>query len=319
MASSDDSDEDALNLKRHPAKQKFKRHPRPHPYKIEPIALKKRKDDRLPVKGRELIAEKFPGSVMLCAKTFSGKTTVEKHIIDHTTDERTAIIIFCSTVNTDAAWIAIVKDLRSRGYTVEAYDSIYEEVNGRKSCILPRVMKAIRERAKARRKRKRGGDNEGQPISRFFVSSRRRIEDPNDIKPVKPPTTWVPPAEVIFDDLPINELRSRAVETFMKQNRHDEARVMMSIHSIVHTMPSAMNQFSMVLVWDGFSRDYIDTLHDRVRTTLTKDQFWVLYQEVTSQKYSFLNINMREKDVFRHNFDEPPIPVEQIFSENDDA
>lgn len=310
MSSSSDSDDDKLNIYGKTVRQKMHKHPRPHPFKIDPIKFKKPKNWQLPVKGKEIIEERYPGSLMLCAKTFSGKTTVENHIINHTTDERTKIIIFCSTINTDPSWLHIKKDLRRRGYQIQEYDSIFDDTG---KSILPKVMEKVREEAKQRRGKKRGGDNEGMPLSRFFVSSRRRIESQDDIKEKPAPKDWVPDTLVMFDDLPIRELRHKSIEGFLKQNRHDEARVMISLHSLVHIGPSAMNQFSGILVWDGFSKDYIDLLHDRIRTSLTKEEFWNLYCAVCAEPHDFLYIGLREKDSFRHNFDLPKLDVKYAF------
>lgn len=100
----------------------------------------------------------------------------------------------------------------------------------------------------------------------------------------------------------------------MKSNRHDQARVIMSTHSLKQVKPSAMAQFSRILVWDGLSREYVDELHNRVRSTLTKDQFWLLYTEVTSEPYAFLNVNMRKRDSYKRNFDPQDIDVHSIFN-----
>lgn len=290
----------------------------PHPFDIQPIKTKDDPDAAKPIKGKELIPDLYPGSVALVAKTKSGKTTVIKHLLDHTIDERTSVYIFCSTVDIDEGWIAIVKDLRARRIGVMTWTSMFAGRGLKKVNYLLNLYEMFkREDEVAKRQGKQlKGLHELQTAPSFFGSAATNpVADPENVglKEAKEYPDQVPKRVVILDDLAIEELHDASVDTSLKKTRHYKARVFISSQHIMHITKTAFAQLSLVCLWKGFSADYIKRLVDgRLTTSLEFKQFYLLYKEVTKEPYTFLTIYQQE-DQLRRKFDLPPIPTQEIF------
>lgn len=269
-------------------------------FEIKPIKFKN--DNELPLRGSELISEPY-ANVFLCAKTNSGKTTVIHHLLKNTIDKRCEIFLFCATCNIDKAWQAICDSLEKRHVTVHKFISIYEG----KENVLTTLLEQLRQRDEAAL----------LPPERS-VRNQLILTD-NDIQeaettPERKPTDRVPERLIIFDDLSIKELRDKSICTLLKANRHYHARCIISSQHVIHLAPDAFSQLYSVHVWPGFSKRYIDLLHDRLSTHLEPDQLYMLYKMLTEKPYNFMSIYLRTGEV-RHNFNLPAINIQEIFSD----
>lgn len=292
-----------------------------HPFDIRPIPVKKDPDEKKPIKGADIIPELYPGSVACVAKTKSGKTTVINHILEHTIDERTDVHIFCSTANVDEGWKTIIKNLRARGIAVHVYPATMvghgtKRINFLK--ILYDNFEAEDKRADANKKVKKGLHELSKHNT--FLAVHNPVADPENvgIREEKVYHDRVPKRQVILDDLSIPELHDESVDTALKKTRHYKCRVICSTQHIMHMSKTAFGQLTMVLLWRGFSQDYIKSLIDgRLITSLEFKKFYLLYKSLTKPDYSFISVYQTEGEI-RHKFSKPPIPIEAIFEDDPD-
>lgn len=287
-----------------------------HPYKIEPIKMKEDPDAKKPIKGAEIIDERYPGSFGLIAKTKSGKTTVINHILHHTIDKRTTVFIFCSTVTIDEGWIAIVKWLRSEGIGVYTFEKMIEFDGRHKKNHLAALYDKFKEEDDNKRKKKKYKKGLHEIATKpTFLATPNLIQDPElvGVQPEPEYPDWAPERLVIMDDLDYEELKDPAVGNALKKTRHYHARVIISSQHIMHLSKSAFAQLSVILVWAGFSADYMQSLVEgRMTTDFGWKQFYLIYKKVTEEKHAFVAIYQNENEI-RRNFDMPPIPMKYIF------
>lgn len=295
----------------------------PHPYDIVPIKKKKDDEEDKPIRGAELISEMYPGSVALVAKTKSGKTTIINHILEHCVDDRTRVYIFCSTVEVDPSWIQIVKDLRSRKVGVFTWP---EMISGKRPNHVNHLdqlyqrFKMEDDYEKAQKKQKKGLHEISRAPS--FFGGPNPVADPENMgvkekeEKDKERPDRVPKRYVILDDLSIPELHDSSVDTALKKTRHYKARVIISSQHIMHISKTAFGQLTAVLLWRGFSMDYIKSLVDgRLTVPLDYKRFYALYKEMTKEDFAFISVYQSDEQI-RFKFDMPPIPLEAIFKED---
>lgn len=312
----DAAEKSLMRGKRHAHRAKL------HPYEIRPIKFKRNAIEDKPVLGKELIPKLYPGNVALLAKTFSGKTTVENHLMEHCVDERTAVYIICATVHLDPSWKKIIKDLRARGVGVTTFTSLVNPVTG------VNVLRSLfaefdakeKEEEKQQKQRKSIYEVVNQPK---FLAAPNYIADPDLVGPSESkrledypdvaPKRWI-----FLDDLSCRELRAKTVDDTVKKARHFKCRICVSTQHIIHLEPSAVTQLSLVCMWKGFSPNYMAKLHDRLamQSVIGFKEFWTLYSMVTKPDHSFLTYYVRENE-FRVGFSDTPIPLEQIFPNPD--
>lgn len=275
---------------------------------IKPRKLRGKGNKELPVKGSVLIPELY-STTFLAGKTYSGKTVVIDHLMKHTIDPRTTVIIFCSTVNIDKQWISIQKALKKRGIPCVTFTSLMDDETG--CSMLDSLLKTIDEK-KAKRKSKEEDDNEKivtpAPVTTMcqFPKTIQEEEkkDKEIVLPKRKPKNRVPEHLLIFDDLSRDELRSDSILNLIKKNRHYDARVFISTQFVRGITPSTYTQLWYLYLFPGFSIEDVKLVYERIQTTLKFPEFLELYQQITKKPHQFLNIDVRT-GVMRHNFGKP--------------
>lgn len=341
-----------LSLKR--KRESARKGKRFHPYVIKPIKVKEDPDEKKPVLGRELIPELYPGnvivglavlwknrdercatltlqrllahagSVALLAKTRSGKTTVENHLMEHCVDERVSVFIICSTVDIDSAWVKIVKDLRRRGVGVTTYSGMFHPVTG--ANVLDGIFAQFEIKKKQEDKEKKSRKSLHEVVQApKFLAAPNPISDPDMVAPSESKKeddydTSAPKRWIFLDDLSSQELRAKCLDNNLKKCRHYKARMCVSTQHIIHLSPSAMTQLSVVCMWKGFSPTYMEKLHDRlgIQSVMDFKQFWLLYSMSTKEEHSFLTYYIKDEK-FRAGFALPELPIEAVFVPPDQA
>lgn len=258
--------------------------------KVKPIKVG---GNALPVKGKELISGLY-SNLFMAARTAGGKTTVMAHLLKHCIDERTTVVIFCSTVDVDPTWKTIVDRLKRKKIKVITYDNM--ELDGQN--VVETVLETIILERKETEEEKDEAPKLPMPPVCLFESAK----GPEEKKPrQKVYHDSVPQYWFIFDDLNRQQLRSPTIVNLLKKSRHYRARTTVISQSLIHLAPDAFGQLTDLYIWAGFSKDYLRKVHDRIDTHLEFEDFWKLYHLVTSTKYAFLNINLRE-GTFRKSF-----------------
>lgn len=274
-------------------------------FTVKPVKIEQTDDDKLPILGHEILGDDTPlyGNVFLAAKTNSGKTTVMHHLLKHTVDKRTTVIIFCSTLDIDPVWVKIIEMLEAKKCKVITFDSMIDEAT--KVNLLEKVFKQLKEDS---------GDENNHPkiiteLHPGIITNQMLVPE----KPVPKPTTRVPKYVLIGDDLSVNELRSTAVCNALKKSRHYKCKMYLSSQHILHCSPQSFSQLSTLYLWPGFSQHYIKTLWERSNLGIDFEQLWMLYTELLKTPHDFLNINLRQNQV-RLNFRPRIIDVKKIFN-----
>lgn len=271
--------------------------------------------EHLPVKGEEIIPQQY-ANILLAAPTGSGKTTVIDHMSRHTIDKRTQVFIISSTVNIDPVWIAICDELKKREIDVVKYESLFQD----RQNILEIILDSLREQRMRRQSQVSG---KGPPPVIFSQRSlpfgkgreQHMTEGEIDFFKGQRPKDKVPENWIILDDLNKEELLSPVVVNLVKKNRHYLARTTISSQHLIHFKPDAFDQEHELLVFGGFSRHYIDTLFERMNLQITKDQFWLLYTELTKEEHSFMTIYLKTHCV-RQGFRPPDIDINNLFNDH---
>lgn len=318
----DNAEESLLRKRQREYSKRTKGTKRWHPYEVKPVKTKKDPNEERPVLGKEIVPELYPGSIALLAKTRSGKTTVIAHLTEHCIDERTAVFIFCSTVDLDPTWIKIVKDLRHRGVHVTTFTSIHNPQTGRNQLL--DLFNRFEEQSKQDERNKKAHKSLTEIVQQSkFLAVPNPIADPDlvaasEAKKEEEYTTSAPKRWVFLDDLAQQELRLKTLDNCLKKTRHYKSRMTVSTQHIIHLQPSAMTQLTMVCMWKGYSPSYMFKLHDRLgmQSALDFKQFWLLYSEVTKQPHAFLTYYIKDEK-FRAGFALPELDPAQVFGEAD--
>lgn len=255
--------------------------------KIKPIKVNKEKS--LPVKGKELIPDLY-SNIFLAAKTNSGKTTVISHILKHTIDERTTVIIFCSTLNLDDAWINILKSLKKRKINTITYDSLKEDGIDILSVVLKGIDQCVEEENTPEEKKVNQPCFIRLPLTEEMKKVRKKKPKKYDDE--------VPQFLLILDDLDKTSLRSESIVNTIKKNRHYHMRCIISSQHLLHLSPDAFSQLYMIWIWGGFSQTYIKSLWDKLNLDLSFEDFWEIYLKITEPQYSFLVCDLRRGKLY---------------------
>lgn len=277
---------------------------------VRPIKFLEEEDKR-PVKGAFLIPYLY-SNLGLIAKTDSGKTTVIGHLLENTIDERTKVLIVSSTIHLDKAWRAIIAKLKKRKIETMCYDSMVDEegVN-----IIDTFIRVLEKDANERKIQEEEAEAEGEeekverpvhPICMWPQSEEEKKEEQKKKKRKKVYKDQVPDYLLILDDMNAEDLRKNTIVNLVKKNRHYRMRCIISSQSLVHITPSAYAQFFQLFVWKGLNEDYMKTLYKKMSTLIPFETFFELYLLATKEKYSFLNIDLRENS-FRVKFSKKKI------------
>ena len=274
---------------------------------VKPVKIAGSGADEKPIKGHELIDELYC-NVFLAAPTRSGKSTVIAHLMKHTLNPDCTVIIICSTIHLDPTWKHIIRYLENKKIKVITYDSLIDNgVN-----VVEQLTAVLQ--SKAENKSQPDDDEESfQPTGTLILCDPVSTKDNTKKEKPREYKFRAPEYTLIMDDLDRKQLRDQSVVNLLKKSRHYHMRVLISSQALIHMQPDAFSQLYLLYVWKGFSREYIDKLHNRIDTSLDKDQFYEVYKTITSEKHAFLNINLK-KSIIRKRFG-TPIPVEKIFVE----
>lgn len=283
----------------------------------------------LPIKGEELIDQQY-GNIFCAAVTKSGKTVTISHVVRNTIDKRTRVVIFAHTAHLDKTYIHLINWLKKHKIDHKVYTSLIDSKT--KQNHLQNELDAIEARL---RKPEEDSDNEdGEDMSKAAAptvavvpSSIYRLWTNEEIrqalmmqekskqdmvskvisesktKDSQKHKDRVPENVFILDDLSKQQLRSPAIINLLKEARHFKLRVFVSSQGILHIQPDSMQNLYEIWMWKGFSRKQIYQLADRISTSLSPDQLYHIYKQITSKKYQFMNMNL-VNDTIRPSFGE---------------
>ena len=252
--------------------------------------------------GKELIKYLYPNILMLARKT-SGKTTVIYHLIKHTVDAQTEVIIMCPTVNKDPTYIAIQRLLKKRKIPNQIYDYADEdtfqalitsfegesddeqepEPEPPEPCFIKHDCYA--EGAQKHRAHELIGAWDTNKQTKKQTKKKKPFIVLNTIKPKR---------LLIIDDVDKKFSRSEVIANFAKKNRHSQTRFIISVQFIHQLHPDCFSQLDLIYLFCGMTYKLIKKLNDRraISNELTIKEFYKQYKKLTQTKYSWVNLDL---------------------------
>jgi hypothetical protein len=255
------------------------------PVKLESIS----EDDMKPIKGYDLFPEIYCNCFLL-AKKKSGKSTVLSKIIRETTDPRTKVYAFVSTLNKDKTWKSIKDYCISKNIEFNGYTSILGD-NGEN--ILQDLIDEL----------KRDEEIEEPDKIKKKCSIIMCDDDDSDEKPKKRKYKYRV-AEYLFvlDDLS-TELMYKAVTSLLKCNRHYKSKILLSNQYWNDVSMGARKNLDYMLIFGAQPKDKLQIIHKELDLAIDFDEFYKIYKFATKDKYNFLYIDLTQQS-YRKNFNE---------------
>jgi hypothetical protein len=200
-----------------------------------------------------------------------GKTTLINTIIWKSIDKNTKVHIFCSTIEKDPSWIAISEKLAQKGIDVFTYSSIFPESK----------------------------DDVG--LADIFASKKEE-EDDKDSKDEKRKVI-APELLIIFDDMPVEELRHKLVYNILKKNRHYKAQIIISSQYGLDINANSRKQVDYWLLLGGLQESMLKNIYNSGGFSMSFEIFMKMYKQATREQYGFLMASSIFED-YRINFSE---------------
>jgi hypothetical protein len=297
--------------------------------KIDPVVVPSK--DEAKRKGYDIFPVKN-WITYICARKGSGKTSLINSIIEKTTNKKTTIYLFVSTYKVDPTWIKIIEDLTDKGYTIHAFDSIFE---GRGKAGINNLEPIVKElnsgQAETSReappnliekpaaKKQHLMDRFGlpcKPINLFGegAAAQHTSHLQNPTSSAAQHTSHPTNAGMrrgrrksnasanlfIFDDI-ANQLQNPSVTALLKIHRHSDSNVIVSSQSLNDLALSALYQINFFIAFKGLSEAKLEECWRKLDISIPFDVYLAAYKHATAEKYDFFYLNTRT-DEMRRNF-----------------
>lgn len=264
---------------------------------IEPIPLKKVPENR--ILGFEYLPEIYSNVLMLARKQ-SGKTTIVANLLKHCIDNRTKVFFFVGTINLDASYKEIMRDLDERGVTYEKFTDIVETVQEGKKKVRVDTLQNILNKI-----RKPDGESkkpaEIDRLARFQLVS--CSDDLEFTVKVKKPKKVAPEYLFVFDDISSELEKNETFQTFVKQNRHYKAKVLICTQDITDITTDARRMIDNWLILGSHPESKLRIIYNYINPPCEFEDFKKLYSYCTAKPYGILHVmSNTEKNPFRLNF-----------------
>jgi hypothetical protein len=251
-------------------------------------------------KGHKLIPFEYY-NLFICSKKRSGKTSLINTIVNATTNKRTTVWCFVSTINIDPTWKSIVKNLQDKGYIVNTFESLMDGKINQLDVIIDELSKGIDEPDNSQednKETKKEPDNlkHLKPSCNIFQVATEPVNKDGTKKKVYKPKSRVPQNLFIFDDISTS-LRSPSISRLVKIHRHMKASVIISSQYLHDLQPSSHLQLDMFICFKSFSYEKLQYIHKVLDLSIPFEQFWEIYHQCVDEPYSFLYLNVRTEEI----------------------
>lgn len=252
--------------------------------------------------GYELFEEPYC-NVALIAKKKSGKSVCLFNIIKSSVDKDTQFICFCSTHNKDSVYQEIKKYLDKLGCNQTYFNSTYDgKINE-----LGELMEILKDDNPNDEEKK--GEEEREPTIEEQIVNNLNAKaiiygDRIVAKRKKPkkPKKLACKYFFVFDDLS-NELSNPALQLLIKSNRHYKSKVVISTQYLNDVAIPTRRNLDYALIFSGINEEKLLELYKYIDVNITFEEFNKLYDDATSEKYSFFYIDTTNC-IFRKRFNE---------------
>lgn len=133
------------------------------------------------------------------------------------------------------------------------------------------------------------------------VKSSKKIQDNFSNEKQDEQTDKIYPEYIIvIDDLGI-DTRDKNITQLLKTNRHYKCKVILSSQNLEDLQPAAIRNLDYILLFGSIPEEKILKIRDQLMLDIDKDKLLEIYKIITSKKYNFLYIDIRN-EILRENF-----------------
>lgn len=268
---------------------------------IKPVKLPT--DDRK-IKGFNVCSEPY-ANIALVAKKKSGKSQAVFYMLKKCAGKNTKIYAFVSTLYKDATYAVMRKYFKKKKIEFIGHQSMKDE-NGN---ILSDIVSNLQAEAEEEADSDSEEEEESGPVYSCYDLYKEAcrlnnehcaMEESEEQKASRPPKYLAPDYIFLFDDLS-SELKSPALETLLKSNRHYKCKTIISTQYIHDIRPEALKQMDIWILFKGQPIKKLEKIYQDADISIPFELFVQIYKNATKKKYSFLYIDTRN-DKFRKNF-----------------
>lgn len=264
--------------------------------KVKPIIVQD-SNTALKFKGSKIIPFEY-WNLFICSKKRSGKTSLINTIINKTTDKRTTLWCFVSTVNIDPTWKTMVNNLQEKGYVVNTFESLLDGKINNLDIIIDELSKGSDEIIDdVKDESQKINDLKSlKPSMNIFQVATEPLNKDGSKKKVYKPKYKVPENLFIFDDISTS-LRNPAISRLLKIHRHMKASCIISSQYLHDLQPGSHLQLDMFICFKSFSYEKLQYIHRVLDISIPFDQFWNIYHQCVQEPYSFMYLNIRSEEI----------------------
>lgn len=265
---------------------------------LKPVINNKLLNDEKNIYGGKFFKNPW-SNTFICAKKNSGKTNIIYHILKNCAHKNTRVILICGTINIDPTYKKLCDMMEKKKVLYETFTSFVDDETGEN--VLSSLLDELKNPEEPEEKSDEEEEHEVKVIKKGIDYGDTRIvkKKKKKLKKKKPELLYSKIILVIDD---IGSARLPVLSNLMKQNRHHHMRIIISSQHIHDLPPSALKQLDYCLVFKSLNQEKIERLkQDLDIGNLTTDEFYMLYKELTEEKYSFMYIDVRN-ETYRQNF-----------------
>jgi hypothetical protein len=231
--------------------------------------------------------------IYICSKRKSGKSTLISHIVKHSSNKSTKILIFSPTHNKCAVYADIKARLIKKKIYHECFHHFQQDGEDKLDALIS--MLQDEEEASAKSNVTLGKKQAVNIKQLMFPTSSRPKPKPKPKPPITP--EWL----IILDDLG-ESMRAKSVSRLCQIGRHFKCRIIMSGHNLHHLSPQCLTQIDYAIFFSGVPEEKILKLNEMLDLGYNEQAILMLYHTATEKKYNFLMCDVN-KLKFRKNFD----------------
>jgi len=268
-------------------------------YRIKKITanievLKPLVTDKLPL-GYKYINHAYP-NILLLAKKNSGKTNIIYNLLKRCANASTEVIIFCPTVDLDSTYKMIIDYLDSKNIPHQQFKNLDNLETLLLSYDPKNKLIDVKDDSE--------DDSEEEPFTPTDCLSQIEVKE----KPTKekkrplPKSKFIVPEHIfIFDDLK-EKMRNKVFNELIATNRHYNAKVIISTHSITDLLPGARSCLDVMCLFPKIPIDSLYKLFEDVELSTDHNEVIDLYKQATEHDHNFLYVDIR-RELYSFNFD----------------
>lgn len=241
-------------------------------YKIVPV---KSSFDQRPYKYSDIFSMPF-NRIFLASKSGSGKTNIIANLLNILADKKhTTIRIFCSTVNTDETWLAIIDELRSNKINVETFTSL--------EC---------------------DDDKYSNILDKQIAELKKWIDDEHNKKKYYSLKNQINLCIYVFDDFNDYLHNTTMIDNLLTYCRHLKTSIIISSQYYKRMSTIGRENINILILFANLKNQTLKDIYDEEFTLIPYETFLEIYEDATREKYSFLMINRYDQTDLRRNLNE---------------